>query len=86
MAVYEIYRRKVKRKATKKKKVILERLRSKLQINLIKNEKWMEMGMKMEGNLEKHCCHATPHLPLGGFTDVKTDMMMMMMMMKIFSR
>ena len=34
----EIYKRKEKRKATKKEKIILKRLRSKLQINLIKNE------------------------------------------------
>ena len=31
--------------------------------------------IEIEGNLERHCCHATSHLPLGGFTDVKPDMM-----------
>ena len=42
----KIYRRKAKRKATKKEKIILERLRSKLQIIFIKNKNILKAKKK----------------------------------------
>ena len=36
----------------------------------------------MKGDLERHCCDATSYLPLGGFTEVKPDMVMMIYFIK----